>query len=244
LLPYAAEPRAHFRELNWAMLCHPEPSLLLTRELYERWAESYPPVPHNPLMRAEQAAMRRLWPAMRGRCVLDLACGSGRYARLLAEEGAGMVLALDQSWQMLRQVQGAAAVQGNMTCLPFASGSFAVVVCGLAVGHAPDLEEWMREVARVLAPGGVLVYSDFHPQAVAEGHARTFRDSQGGTHSVPHHRHTVAAHRSAAAAVGLTIDAVEEVRVGIDLCEDFPGSATFYRRWHGLPVVLAVRAVS
>jgi SAM-dependent methyltransferase len=242
-LPCGAEPRGHFRELNWAMLCHPEPSLLLTRELYERWAESYPPVPHNPLMRAEQAAIRRLCPPMRGRCVLDLACGSGRYARLLAEEGAAMVLALDQSRQMLRQVQGASPVQGNMTRLPFASGCFDAVVCGLAVGHAPDIEVWMREVARVLAPRGVLVYSDFHPQAVAEGHSRTFRDPQGDTHSVPHHRHIVPMHWSAAAAAGLTIEAIEEARLGVDIRETFPGSEAFYRRWHGLPVVLAIRAV-
>lgn len=215
-----------------------------TLELYDRWAESYPPVPHNPLMRAEQEAMRRLWPTMKGQCVLDLACGSGRYARLMAEEGAAMVLALDQSWQMLRQVNGATAVRGKMSSLPFMSGSFDAVVCGLAVGHASDLEAWMREVARVLAPSGVLLYSDFHPQAVAAGHARTFRDSQGGSHAVPHHRHDIAAHRRAAAAVGLKIEAVEEVRVGIDLREEFPGSAAFYLRWHGMPVVLAIRAVS
>jgi ubiquinone/menaquinone biosynthesis C-methylase UbiE len=214
-----------------------------TLELYDRWAESYPPVPHNPLMRAEQDAMRRLWPAASGRRVLDLACGSGRYARLLAAEGAAMVLALDQSWQMLRQVHGATAVRGNMSSLPFTSGSFDAVICGLAVGHAPDLEGWMREVARVLTPGGVLLYSDFHPQAVAAGHARTFRDSQGGTHSVPHHRHVVAAHQCAAEAVGLEIEAMEEVRVGIDLREEFPGSAAFYQRWYGMPVVLAIRAV-
>ena len=215
----------------------------VTLELYDRWAESYPPVPHNPLMRAEQEAMRRLWPAMIGRRVLDLACGSGRYARLLAEEGA-TVLALDRSWQMLRQVRDATAVRGSMLALPFGSGSFEVVVCGLAVGHAPDLEAWMREVARVLAPGGMLVYSDFHPRAAAAGHVRRFRDSQGGLHSVPHHLHDVEAHRRAAAAAGLTIEAMDEVRVGIDLREAFPGSAGFYRRWHGLPVVLAIRAVN
>lgn len=215
-----------------------------TRELYERWAESYPPVAHNPLMRAEQDAMRRLWPAMAGRRVLDLACGSGRYARLLAEAGAAMVLALDGSWKMLRQVDGAAAVQGSMMSLPFATAAFDAVICGLAIGHAADLEAWMREAARVLAPRGVLIYSDFHPQAAAAGHLRSFRDSDGGTHSVPHHPHTLAAHRYAAAAAGLTVDAVEEVRAGIELCEVFPGSAEFYRRRQGMPVVLAVRAVN
>ncbi len=215
-----------------------------TQELYERWAECYPPVAHNPLMRAEEAAMRRLWPSLAGRRVLDLACGSGRYARLLAQAGAATVLALDRSWGMLRQVDGAQAIQASMMRLPFAGGTFDAVICGLAVGHAPDLEAWMREAARVLVPRGVLAYSDFHPQAAAAGHLRSFRDAQGGTHSVPHHPHALQAHRHAAASVGLTIEAVEEVRAGIELCEAFPGSADFYRRRHGLPVVLAIRAVN
>jgi len=212
-----------------------------TLELYERWAESYPPVPHNPLMRAEQAAVRRLWPAVRGRQVLDLACGSGRYTRLLAAAGAASVLALDRSGNMLRQVEGATAIQGSMMSLPFARGTFDAVICGLAVGHTPDLRGWMREVARVLAPHGVLVYSDFHPQAAAAGHARRFRDAAGDTHAVPHHRHDIAEHREAAADAGLTVEAMEEVRVGVELCEDFAGSDAFYRRWHGMPVVLAIR---
>lgn len=215
----------------------------VTLELYDRWAESYPPVAHNPLMRAEQQVMRRLWPAMCGRRVLDLACGSGRYARLLAEAGASLVLAIDQSWPMLRQVRAASAVRGRMLRLPFASGSFDAVICGLAVGHAPDLELWMREAARVLAPRGVLVYSDFHPQAAAAGHTRCFRDSQGGTHTVPHHRHPVGAHLHAAVAAELVVEAMEEVRVGIELREAFAGSDDFYRRWYGTPVVLAIRAV-
>jgi hypothetical protein len=46
----------------------------------------------------------------------------------------------------------------------------------------------------------------------------------------------------AANAAGLAIEAVREVRVGIELRETFPGSPEFYRRWHGLPVVLALRA--
>lgn len=213
----------------------------MTLALYERWAEDYPPVPHNPLMRAEQQAMRRLWPSMTGRRALDLACGSGRYARLIAAAGAASVTALDRSPQMLRRVAGAMTVQGSMTRLPFASRTFDVVVCGLAVGHAPDLDAWMSGAARVLARGGVLIYSDFHPLAASEGHARRFRDADGGVHCVPHHRHPVAAHARAAAAAGLAIEAIREVRVGVELREAFPGSPEFYRRWHGLPIVLAIR---
>lgn len=232
----------HLRVLDVAGLRVSASEDRLTRELYERWAGSYPPVAHNPLMRAEQELLRALWPAMRGRRVLDLACGSGRYARLLAGQGAAVVVALDRAAGMLRQVADAVSIQGDMLRLPFAASTFDAVVCGLAVGHAPDLGAWMLEVARVLTPGGLLLYSDFHPRAAAAGHVRRFRDPQGITHSVPHHRHPLAAHLRAAAAAGLTIEAVREARAGIELREAFTGSSAFYLRWRGLPVVLAVRA--
>jgi len=74
-----------------------------TLQAYERWAPIYPPVAHNPLMRAEQQAMLERLPALAGRRVLDLACGSGRYSRLLLEAHAGRVVALDFCIPMLRQ---------------------------------------------------------------------------------------------------------------------------------------------
>ncbi|HMI73856.1 MAG TPA: hypothetical protein VK495_04070, partial [Steroidobacteraceae bacterium] len=75
-----------------------------TLAAYERWAPLYPPVPHNPLMRAEQQAMLEHWPKVAGLRALDLACGSGRYSRLLADANAAEVVALDFCVPMLMQV--------------------------------------------------------------------------------------------------------------------------------------------
>lgn len=213
-----------------------------TRAAYERWAPRYPPWAHNPLMRAEQAAMLSLWPPVRGRRVLDLACGSGRYARLLAGQHAAHVVALDECAAMLAQVSGATPVRATMMALPFADGAFDVVVCGLAVGHAFDLPRWMSEVARVLKPGGALLYSDFHPAAAAAGLPRSFKDEDNRAVTVPHARHELAAQLQAAAVAKLRVEAVREVRAGLELAEEFPHSAEFYARWHGLPLVLVVRA--
>lgn len=215
---------------------------LANPEAYERWAEAYPPAPHNPLMRAEQAAMLQLWPAGAGGCALDLACGSGRYAQLLAEKGAAPVIALDFSTAMLRQARCDARVHASMMRLPFADAVFDTVVCGLAVGHAPQLKLWMSEVARVLKEGGVLLYSDFHPAAAAAGMTRSFTDAQHRKHTLRHRQYELAAHRAAAAAVALTVETTHEVRAGEELREPFSGSEDFYRRWQGLPLVLVVRA--
>jgi SAM-dependent methyltransferase len=199
-----------------------------TLAAYERWAKTYAPLPHNPLMLAEQAAMLELWPAVVGRRALDLACGSGRYARLLAQSGATHVTALDFSPRMLDRVSVGSRVCADMMRLPFASQVFDVIVSGLAVGHAGCLGQWMKESARVLLRGGTLLYSDFHPQAARAGHTRTFKDAEGRTCSVPHHLHGMEAHRSAAEAAGLAIESIREVRAGVDL--------------RGPPIALVIRA--
>jgi malonyl-CoA O-methyltransferase len=213
-----------------------------TRELYDLWAPQYPPQPHNPLMRAEQTAMLAEWPEVRGGVALDLACGTGRYAQLLTGSAAAQVVAVDFSAQMLVRAPVECRVQASMSRLPFAAAAFNAVISGLAVGHAPDLTVWMSEVARVLACGGTLLFSDFHPQAARAGLTRTFRDVSGSQHTLPHHTYGLADHEQAAAAAQLSIEGVREVRLGYELNEAFQGSEEFYRRWHGLPVVLVVRA--
>jgi malonyl-CoA O-methyltransferase len=213
-----------------------------TLEAYRRWAPVYPPVAHNPLMRAEQFAMRAHWPHVAAREVLDLACGSGRYTRHLTRMGAGRVIALDFCVPMLERVAGKFRVCANMMHLPFVSDAFDVVISGLALGHATNVSGWMAEVARVLKRGGTLLYSDFHPDAALAGLTRSFKDGDQQTCTVPHQSFDVASQRQAAEQAGLTIECLHEVRVGIELTEPFEHSEPFYQRWHGLPIVLVVRA--
>jgi len=213
-----------------------------TIEAYDRWARSYPPLPHNPLMRAEEALMRHFWPRVRGRRALDLACGTGRYTQLLRRDGAAHVTALDSSAAMLAQVTSAARVRASMMDLPLAPGTVDVVISGLAVGHAPDLLAWHREIARVLRSGGDLLYSDFHPDAAHIGLKRSFEDEDGRTTVVPHRQHPARSHEASLAEAGLELEALAEARLGIELREEFPGSEELYRRWRGLSLVLVVRA--
>jgi SAM-dependent methyltransferase len=215
---------------------------LLNLEAYDHWAACYPPQPHNPLMRAEQRAMLEQWPGVSGARALDLACGTGRYGSVLSATGAAEITSLDFSPEMLRRSTSPRRVRADMTRLPFASAVFDTVISGLAVGHAADLRQWMNEVARVLAPGGSLLYSDFHPDAAATGMTRSFIDDEQRRRSVSHFPHALKDHRRAAHDAGLPIEVVRELRVGYELRESFPGSPLFYRRWHGLPVVLVIRA--
>ncbi len=79
-----------------------DPETLSALDAYALWAASYPPHAHNRLMEIEQAAMLALMPDLRGRDVLDLACGTGRYSRIALQAGARRAVGVDFSLPMLR----------------------------------------------------------------------------------------------------------------------------------------------
>lgn len=113
----------------------------------------------------------RLLGDVRGRRVLEVGCGAAQCARWLRAEGAD-VIAFDLSAGQLRHARSLAArtgidvplVQADVSRIPCAAGAFDVVCSAFgAVPFVVDSAAVMREVARVLKPGGRWVFSVTHP---------------------------------------------------------------------------------
>ncbi len=183
---------------------------------YKLWATNYPPIAHNRLMQLEQAALLELLPPLAGHDVLDLACGSGRYAKLAQAMGARRVIGIDDSATMLHRAWQekvlAAPIQGDMAAIPCHSEAFDVVICALALGHltAERMRAAIGEIGRVLRPGGVALISDFHPFVYLSGGRRTFTAPDGTQFAVEHHPHLISDYFSALTTAGLTLDALAE----------------------------------
>ncbi len=183
--------------------------LLSSRQAYQRWAKNYPPHAHNPFMELEAQAMSDLMPDLRGKRVLDLACGTGRWGLYAQNHGAKQVFSLDDSFAMLMAGRPVRACLADMTYFPLASHTIDVILCGLAIGHTPHVEAVFQEIRRVLVPKGIALLSDVHPFQVWLGGERTFQ-SEGKTYAVEHHVHSYGQLHRAAALSRLTIDAVRE----------------------------------
>jgi malonyl-CoA O-methyltransferase len=183
---------------------------LASREAYARWAEDYPPEAHNPFMALEQDTMRAMLPPLEGKRVLDLACGTGRWGKIATEHGAAMVFSMDDSREMLRAGRPSLACAGSMTALPFKAACADVILCGLAIGHLQNLYPALREIKRVLAPGGTALISDLHPVQAWLGAKRTF-SSGGKTLAVEHHIHSYADYHATTTEIGLIISRIREV---------------------------------
>jgi demethylmenaquinone methyltransferase / 2-methoxy-6-polyprenyl-1,4-benzoquinol methylase len=117
---------------------------VMTAGLHHRWRE-------------RAADLARVGPGSRA---LDVATGTGDLAIELASRGAEVV-GSDFSEGMLEVARGKAPAltweQGNALALPYPDGSFDATTVGFGARNFSDLSQGLREMARVVRPGGRVV---------------------------------------------------------------------------------------
>ncbi|HEY8087985.1 MAG TPA: ubiquinone/menaquinone biosynthesis methyltransferase [Polyangiaceae bacterium] len=145
------------------------------RSMFERIAPTYDAL--NRLMSAgidgrwRARAIAELADVPRG-AVLDLCAGTMDLTAMLARvRPRDRVVAVDFSPTMLEvgreKVPGVEAIVGDAMALPFDAGEFVAVVCGFGMRNLADPARGLREVLRVLRPGGVFVTLElFRPTRV------------------------------------------------------------------------------
>ena len=187
-----------------------------TREGYDRWSDVYDG-DGNPLVLLEEPHVARLLGDVRGMSVLDVACGTGRHAVPLAQQGA-RVTALDFSPGMLgkaRQKTGAenvTFVEHNVDWpLPFRSESFDRVLACLVLDHVADVPAFFAELHRVCRSTGFVVASVMHPAMELKGVRARFNDAQNSIEIRPaSFSHQISDYVMGALTAGLRIAELSE----------------------------------
>lgn len=130
------------------------------RDMFDRIAPKYDALNRVMSVGMDQRWRRRALDKIavgEGDSVVDLACGTGDFCELVAERGA-QVVGVDFALQMLKQGRTRGldfrSVQADGEWLPFRTASVDVVTCGFALRNFVSLEGVLREVARILKPGG------------------------------------------------------------------------------------------
>lgn len=97
--------------------------------------------------------------------ILDAGCGNGRYTKNILRwaDGDAFITGFDLSQSMLRRARRhlknprVSFLAADVTRLPYPDGWFDCVVCGWMLEHLPDPAPGLRELARVLQPGGKML---------------------------------------------------------------------------------------
>jgi SAM-dependent methyltransferase len=182
-------------------------------EGYAAWAATYDERANRTITLEEPAVASLLAAVPPGRA-LDVGCGTGRHTARLAQEGHDVV-GIDPSPEMLARARERLPDvdfrEGDVSALPAADGEAGLVVCALALSHVPSLGAPVAELARVVAPGGLLVVSNIHPLATAVlGWRAWFRRPDGSRAAIPEHPHQASDYVTAFAAAGLRVEACLE----------------------------------
>lgn len=103
--------------------------------------------------------------------VLDIGCGKGRYLmNLLVDEPQNQYYAVDISENVLKNIKGDAIIKkiGTSTNLPFPDRTFDAVYTCEALEHAVDIERAIKEMVRVVKPGGKILVIDKNKDALGK----------------------------------------------------------------------------
>jgi SAM-dependent methyltransferase len=145
------------------------------RDVYERRAEVHYAEPVTAPDPAVDRKFERVSAAVREhlpcRSFLDAGCGDGRYFSVLADRApTERIAGCDIAERILETARATAAqagvtpelVRANVESLPFEDGTFDLVLCTQVLEHVVDAQGVLRELARVLEPGGTLLLSTDH----------------------------------------------------------------------------------
>jgi 2-polyprenyl-6-hydroxyphenyl methylase/3-demethylubiquinone-9 3-methyltransferase len=109
-----------------------------------------------------------------GKDVLDLGCAGGFMAEAMAERGA-RVTGIDPAAEAVAAARCHSSAMGLTThydvgageALPYAAANFDAVVCVDVLEHVANLSRVLAEIARVLRPGGVLLFDTINRNPIA-----------------------------------------------------------------------------
>ncbi|WP_256300090.1 class I SAM-dependent methyltransferase [Haloarchaeobius salinus] len=226
-------------------------------EAYDELADSYAADVRSNAYNAhlEFPATSSMVPDVEGARVLDAGCGTGVYTELLLDRGAEVV-GVDASEAMLAHAREAVGDRAEFwqadlgERLEFPGDSFDGIVSALALGYVADWEALFAEFARVLRPGGFVVFSTGHPldqfpldeggePADAENYFEVERLTKEWDVPVPYYRRPFSAVVNPLLENGFRLEAVVEPQPTEGFRERLPER---YEKESRYPVFLCVRA--
>lgn len=189
-------------------------------EAYDRWATSYDSY-DNPMLFGADHALTQHVEAAKGKCIVELGCGTGRNLARFAQHGANKLVGCDLSPGMLQQARNRALdctlLEHDMAHpLPLEAASADLVLFSLTLEHVSELVAPFTEARRLLRDDGSIVVIEIHP-FLALGHVGAhFRDGDAIV-EMPTVPHAFEDYVSSAVSAGLRITGCREWRP-----RDFP----------------------
>ena len=217
---------------------------------YDIWALEYDNQPDNLMLMLDGQLCAELLATapITGNTIADIGCGTGRHWGKLYEKQPARLLGFDVSPGMLQQLKakypGAETYLLNDATLPqLPTASCDLLLSTLTIAHIPDITAVFTEWARVLKPGGQLIITDYHPEALSRGGQRTFRDRNQKTIAVRNHVYPLTEITDLATRLNLAPLRVIERRIDATMRPWYEkqGASAVFERFLGVPIIYGMQ---
>lgn len=215
---------------------------------YDLWASGYDDQPDNLMLYLDEGVFRGLLDevVIMDKVVADIGCGTGRHWEKIYERKPARLIGYDVSVGMLERLNkkfpAAETVQLNSFLLPeLADASCDVIISTLAVAHMEFMGKTLEEWDRVLKNGGVVIITDYHPDALEKGGKRTFHHN-GKVMAVKNYIHSVSAIQEMAKQLGWSTVRFTE-RVIDESVKAFyqqQNALALFERFKGVPIIYGI----
>ncbi len=150
-------------------------------DAYNLWASSYDSQPDNLMLALDEELFSNLIKDIlfAHKTIADVGCGTGRHWQKIIDNKPMKLIGYDVSEGMLGMLKNKfpdaeTNKLDNNHLAGLKNDSIDIIISTLTVAHIEDIQEAFAEWNRVLKPGGEIIITDYHPEALSKGGNRTF----------------------------------------------------------------------
>ena len=215
---------------------------------YSLWAKYYDDQPDNLMLALDEAILTDLIAGvdLYNKRVADIGCGTGRHWQRLRNKNPEKILGFDVSEEMLAILkqkfpEAKTSRMVNHRLEGLENESCHLVISTLTLAHIKDIAAAMKEWKRALKPGGDIIITDYHPEALAKGGKRTFKHNDQ-TVSIKNYIHPLEKIIALARQLGLQVIRLEEKTADETVRHYYEkqNSINVFEAWKDVPIIYGI----
>jgi ubiquinone/menaquinone biosynthesis C-methylase UbiE len=212
---------------------------------YNLWAADYDSQPDNLMLALDEEIFTALLAdiAVAGTVVVDVGCGTGRHWKKILSHHPKKITGFDVSENMLAMLQqkfpgSETYIIKNNLLQPLQNNSCQLLISTLTIAHIENAPAALLEWTRVLAPGGSIIITDYHPAALAKGAQRSFKHNNK-TLAIKNYVHPVDTIIAVAKQLNLQDCRLIEKNIDDSMRQYYEkqNALHVFEKWKGTPVI-------
>jgi len=216
---------------------------------YDIWADSYDAQPDNLMLALDKEVFQSLLNGieLKDKVLADIGCGTGRHWQNLYDNGLQKIIGFDVSEKMLEQLKQKFPKARthrllNNNLYDLKDNSCDIVISTLAIAHIKNAAEALSEWTRVLKPGGVIIITDNHPTALANGADRTFKYNDKKI-AIINYVHSIDKLKAIAASLNLSVIKVVERNIddSVKPYYEKQQAIAVFEKWKNTPIIYGIQ---